>query len=81
MPRPPGERFRLASAGRECFRVRTPKLGAAFNGAGDAIAALFLVHYLATRSAREGTRSLNSHSSDRATRSASAIALVKVKCG
>jgi pyridoxine kinase len=43
----------MASAGGECFRVRTPKLGAAFNGAGDAIAALFLVHYLATRSARE----------------------------
>ena len=43
----------LASADGECFRVRTPKLGAAFNGAGDAIAALFLVHYLATRSVRE----------------------------
>jgi pyridoxine kinase len=33
--------------------VRTPKLGAAFNGAGDAISALFLVHFLTTRSARE----------------------------
>lgn len=43
----------LASATGECFRVRTPKLAMAVNGAGDAIAALFLVHYLATRSARE----------------------------
>jgi len=43
----------LASAAGECFRVRTPKLAIAINGAGDAIAALFLVHYLATHSARE----------------------------
>ena len=34
-----------------------------------------------TRSAREGTRSLNSQSSKRATRSASTMALVKAKCG
>jgi pyridoxine kinase len=32
--------------------VRTPKLGVSVNGAGDAIAALFFVHYLETRSAR-----------------------------
>ena len=43
----------LASTAGECFRVRTPKLAMTVNGAGDAIAALFLVHYLATRSARE----------------------------
>jgi pyridoxine kinase len=50
----------LASAGGECFRLRTPKLGAAFNGAGDAIAALFLVHYLSTRSAREALENASS---------------------
>ena len=33
-------------------RVRTPRLNVSLNGAGDAIAALFLVHYLATRSAQ-----------------------------
>jgi pyridoxine kinase len=43
----------LASAAGECFRVRTPKLAMTVNGAGDAIAALFLAHYLATGSARE----------------------------
>jgi pyridoxine kinase len=42
----------LASAAGECFRVRTPKLLMTVNGAGDAIAALFLVHYLTTGSAR-----------------------------
>jgi pyridoxine kinase len=31
--------------------VRTPRLGRDFNGAGDAMAALFLVHYLRSRSA------------------------------
>jgi pyridoxine kinase len=41
----------LASAAGECFRVRTPKLSLIVNGAGDAIAALFLVHYLTTGSA------------------------------
>jgi pyridoxine kinase len=30
--------------------VRTPRFGRDFNGAGDALAALFLVHYLRTRS-------------------------------
>ena len=40
-----------ASAGGTLWRVRTPRLGISVNGAGDAIAALFFVHYLATRSA------------------------------
>jgi pyridoxine kinase len=31
--------------------VRTPRLGVSVNGAGDAIAALFLAHWLDTRSA------------------------------
>jgi pyridoxine kinase len=43
----------LVSTAGECYRVRTPKLAIAVNGAGDAIAALFLVHYLTTGSARE----------------------------
>jgi len=38
-------------AGR--FRVRTPLLPLSVNGAGDAIAALFFVHYLETRGAAE----------------------------
>jgi pyridoxine kinase len=33
------------------YRVRTPRLPIAVNGAGDAIAALFFAHYLKTRSA------------------------------
>ena len=33
------------------WRVRTPKLSISVNGAGDAIAALFFVHYARTRSA------------------------------
>ena len=36
----------LASDETGCFRLRTPKLPLAVNGAGDAIAALFLAHYL-----------------------------------
>ena len=36
----------LASDETGCFRLRTPKLPLAINGAGDAIAALFLAHYL-----------------------------------
>jgi pyridoxine kinase len=40
-----------ASAGR--FRVRTPLLPVSVNGAGDAIAALFFVHYLDTKDAAE----------------------------
>ena len=34
------------------WRVRTPRLDLAVNGAGDAVAALFFVHYLTTGSAR-----------------------------
>jgi pyridoxine kinase len=33
--------------------VRTPRLSVSVNGAGDAIAALFLAHWLDTRSAGE----------------------------
>lgn len=43
----------LASEGGRHFRVRTPKLGVSVNGAGDAVAALFLAHWLDTRSAAE----------------------------
>lgn len=43
----------LASEGGRHWRVRTPRLGVAVNGAGDAIAALFLAHWLETRSAAE----------------------------
>jgi pyridoxine kinase len=43
----------LASEGGRHFRVRTPRLGVSVNGAGDAIAALFLAHWLETRSAAE----------------------------
>ena len=39
------------AAGR--YRLRTPKLPIAAHGAGDAIAALFLAHYLRTGSAAE----------------------------
>src|SRR3954452_12367695 len=41
----------LASEGGRHFRVRTPRLDAAVTGAGDAIAALFLAHWLAGRDA------------------------------
>jgi pyridoxine kinase len=43
----------LASEGGRHFLVRTPRLGVAVNGAGDAVAALFLAHWLETRSAAE----------------------------
>jgi pyridoxine kinase len=43
----------LASEGGRHHRVRTPKLGVSVNGAGDAIAAIFLAHWLDTRSASE----------------------------
>ncbi|TYP90307.1 pyridoxal kinase PdxY [Blastococcus xanthinilyticus] len=43
----------LASEGGRHFRVRTPRLGVSVNGAGDAIAALFLAHWLDTRSPAE----------------------------
>jgi pyridoxine kinase len=38
----------LAGEGGEFWRVRTPKLSLSVNGAGDAIAALFFVHYART---------------------------------
>ena len=41
-----------ASAEGELWLLRTPRLELSVNGAGDAIAALFLVHYLSSRSAR-----------------------------
>ena len=40
----------LASEGGRHFRVRTPRLGLSVNGAGDAVAALFLAHHLRTGS-------------------------------
>ena len=43
----------LASDAGGMWRVRTPRLPLSVNGAGDAIAALFLVHWARTRSARE----------------------------
>jgi pyridoxine kinase len=43
----------LASDESGCFRLRTPKLGLAVNGAGDAIAALFFAHYLRSGSVGE----------------------------
>jgi len=43
----------LASGPEGRFRVRTPKLDLAVNGAGDAIAALFLVHWKTTGSVAE----------------------------
>jgi pyridoxine kinase len=41
----------LASAQGRHFRVRTPRLEVSVNGAGDAIAALFLAHLLRTGAA------------------------------
>jgi pyridoxine kinase len=41
----------LASEGGRHWRVRTPRLDVSVNGAGDATAALFLAHWLDTRSA------------------------------
>ncbi len=43
----------LASEGGRHYRVRTPKLDVTVNGAGDAIAALFLAHLLRTGSVAE----------------------------
>ena len=43
----------IASDTNGLWRVRTPRLGFAPNGAGDLTAALFLAHYLRTRSAME----------------------------
>jgi pyridoxine kinase len=48
----PGDSIDLiAGEGGRFWRVRTPKLSLSVNGAGDAIAALFFVHYARTRSA------------------------------
>ena len=41
----------VVGEGGKFWRVRTPKLSLNVNGAGDAIAALFFVHYLRSRSA------------------------------
>lgn len=41
----------MAADDKGAFRVRTPKLDVSVNGAGDAIAALFFVHYLREKSA------------------------------
>ena len=49
---PPDAIDLLAGEGGRLWRVRTPRLPIAVNGAGDAIAALFFVHYARTRSAR-----------------------------
>ena len=48
----PSDRIDLvAGEGGRFWRVRTPKLSLSVNGAGDAIAALFFVHYARSRSA------------------------------
>lgn len=41
----------MAADAKGAFRVRTPRLDVDVNGAGDAIAALFMVHYMRDRSA------------------------------
>jgi pyridoxine kinase len=43
----------LASEGGRHWRARTPRLDLSVNGAGDAVAALFLAHWLRTGSAAE----------------------------
>jgi pyridoxine kinase len=48
---PPDAIDMLAGQGGRFWRVRTPKLSLSVNGAGDAIAALFFVHYLRSRTA------------------------------
>jgi pyridoxine kinase len=48
---PPDAIDMLAGEGGAYWRVRTPKLTVSVNGAGDAISALFFVHYLRTRRA------------------------------
>ena len=50
----PGDALDIAASdGPDLWLVRTPKLDLSVNGAGDAIAALFLVHWLASGSARQ----------------------------
>jgi pyridoxine kinase len=49
----PADAVDLAAADADgVWRLRTPRLDLQVNGAGDAIAALFFVHYLTTGSAR-----------------------------
>jgi len=48
---PPDALDLIAGEGGRFWRVRTPKLSLNVNGAGDAIAALFFVHYARSRSA------------------------------
>ena len=43
----------MVSSGEGRFRIRTPLLPVSVNGAGDAIAALFFVHYLSTKDAAQ----------------------------
>ena len=47
----------VASDGKRVWRVRTPRLDLVVNGAGDMVAALFLTHYLRTKSARKALES------------------------
>ena len=49
---PPGTAAMLAAGPDGVFLLRTPLLPLAVNGAGDAVAALFLFHFLQTRQAR-----------------------------
>ena len=50
----PADAIDLVASGPDGrFRLRTPKLDLSVNGAGDAIAALFFFHHLATRSTAE----------------------------
>jgi pyridoxine kinase len=50
---PPDMIDMAAAAKGQIFRLRTPKLDVSVNGAGDAIAALFFVHFLTRGSAAE----------------------------
>lgn len=50
----PADSLDLVAADEDgIWRVRTPRLDVSVNGAGDAIAALFLVHFLRSRSAAQ----------------------------
>src|SRR5829696_4425402 len=55
----------LAGEGGAFWRLRTPRLSLEVNGAGDAIAALFLVHYARSRSAAQAPRSTASSGAPR----------------
>ncbi len=48
---PPGHIDMVASTAGALYRLRTPRLDCDVNGAGDAIAALFLVHCLRSNDA------------------------------